>query len=148
MLVAISITALAGPALLSMFAMSDTLLYPNGSTTMQFVLLIMTGDAVDHVDCQFNIVGHVCLTGVFVPQDIGLLFVDESEAHSTVGYPLLNPKEKIWVRFTGGHFDVVAAVDRVFQLWDPFNQDPVEWIPMKEVDPLYGTLCDLTSDEQ
>jgi hypothetical protein len=140
LLLAISFVCIAGPAKLSGLSINEPMLYPDGRTTVQFVLLLITGNVADSASDDLKVVGSSLYTGVLVRQDIGYLIQDEQEAHDHVGEPLAKPKELIWVRFLGGHFDAIAHAQDGFRLFDPFDQTPAEWIWIKPINAIYDRL--------
>jgi hypothetical protein len=140
LLLAISLICLAGPAKLSSLSLNEPMLSQDGKTAVQFVLLLITGNVADSASDDLKVVGSVLYTGVLVKQEIGYLIQDEAEAHDVVGEPLAKPKELIWVRFLGGHFDAVQFVEGGFRAFDPYDQTFEESILIKPINPIYDRL--------
>ena len=110
----VSLAYIAGPALLSSYAFQEGFIANNGQTSIQLVLLMLTGLPADSVSDVHTVQGGMLISGVLLPQDIGLLVVDEEESLSKVGYPLLSPQEKIWIIYYGGHFTTIAILNDCF----------------------------------
>jgi hypothetical protein len=140
LLLALSFVCLAGPSKLSSLSLNEPMLEADGKTTVQFVLLMITGNMADSASADIRVVASTLYLGVLVRQEIGYLIQDEEEAHDIVGDALGKPKELIWVRFLGGHFDVIVYTEDEFRLFDPFDQTPVEWILIKPMNPIYDRL--------
>jgi hypothetical protein len=125
-----------------MFALSDGLIHETGWTSVQFVLLMITGDAADSVSDTFAIPGSVIITGVIVPQEIGMVYQNEEDSEDKVGEYLLCPDANIWVRFTGGHFDAIVEHQGEFLVYDPFLHNEDECRVMNHVDAVHAKLSD------
>jgi hypothetical protein len=121
------------------------MVYSDGKTTVPFVLLLITGNVADSASDDVKVVGSALYAGVLMPQHIGCLIQDEDEVHDAVGSPVANPRERIWVRFLGGHFDVIEFCENQLRLFDPFDHSPVEWIPIKSINPIYDRPIEAVS---
>lgn len=127
LLLTISFVVLTGPSLLISYAFPEPFIDLKGYTTMQFVLLLTTGLITDSLNSEFCVHGAVLVTGVVLDQDIGMLLVDEEGADQKVGYPLLNPNEKVWIIYYGGHFTSVIYIDGEFREFNTTDHDPIEY---------------------
>ncbi|OHT04458.1 hypothetical protein TRFO_06364 [Tritrichomonas foetus] len=143
LILTVSFVYIAGPALLSSYAFGDSLIDDNGQTTIQFVLLMITGTIADSPNQNYSVHGQMLITGVLVEQDIGLILVDENESDHTVGYPLLSPKYKIWIVYYGGHFTTIMFEDGQFFEYNNLNHMNEEYKLCTEQHILFSTLLDL-----
>jgi len=119
LLLAISYVFVAGPALLSTIAAPEPAIARDGHTSLEFVLLLITGTMVDSQVGEYRVVGSTMRTGVVRQQDIGFL---DGTNQTRSGEALASPTKRIWVLFTGSHFSVVEQEgDREKGWsWDPY----------------------------
>jgi hypothetical protein len=143
LLLAISFIFVAGPKLISTQGMPEQAIAQNGDTTVAFVLLLITGEAVDCAAGNTRIVGGKVLVGVLSQQEIGYLQVDREASDYTVGRPLSKPTGKVWVQWTGGHFSVVQAARGGLLEYDPFLMNNQEAREVNQTHPAWSELIEL-----
>lgn len=143
LLLLVSITYISGPSLLNSFAFKEPFISNNGQTSIQFVLLLLTGMAVDSLNDCHSVQGGIFFSGVLTEQEIGFIIVDEIEAYSKVGFPFLAPKEKIWIVYYGGHFTTITYTNKQFREYNNIDQTLNEFTVCTNKHVLYGSLTSL-----
>ena len=143
LLLLISIAYISGPSLLNSFAFRDSFISNNGQTSINFVLLMLTGMPVDSLSDFHSVQGGIFFSGVLTEQEIGFIIVDEDESYSKVGFPFLAPKEKIWIIYYGGHFTTIAYINNQFQEYNNIDKSPNEFTICSNKHILYGSLTNL-----
>lgn len=142
-LLMVSFVFLAGPQLLNTFAFPEPFITQDYNTDIRFVLLLITGKAVDVPIDDFMIVGGILHTGVTEPQEIGFLKTDDSSDLEKVGQHLRHPEYKTWVIFTGGHFYVISKEQNTFYQYDSLDRRSDVYQVLRSTHPLYEELQSL-----
>lgn len=142
-LILISFAYICGPSLLNSFAFKDPLISDNGQTSIQLVLLLLTGMAADSLNDFHTVQGGIFFSGILVEQDIGFIIVNEDDSDSRVGFPLLAPKEKIWIIYYGGHFTTIAYIKNEFREYNNIDHSLNEYTVCTKKHILYNSLISL-----
>ncbi|OHT05600.1 hypothetical protein TRFO_26609 [Tritrichomonas foetus] len=105
-----SIVILLGPVWLDSYAFSDLFII-NGQTSLNFVLLLLTGDVLDSFHDGNIITNGVVFKGALSEQEIGFVSISDSQAYQNIGNYFSHPLQSVWIGYYGGHFTTIVKTD-------------------------------------
>lgn len=141
--IALSFAYSAGPQKLSSFAIHEPLIDSGAYTSMNFVLLLITGEQIDDVCDEYRICSGSLRAGVRKQATIGLIQLHESSNGNLVptGRNITYPLYHNWVVFDGSHFFSLVLEEGRMLIYDPFmHSEDVDCIEVTPDHYMYGKL--------
>ena len=118
-----SIAMLLGPVWFRQYAMHDPFILEDDNTNITFVLLCLSGEALDNFHDGTAIAGGLVIKGALKKQKFGILSNNSQNRFQKVGTFFKNPENPIWVLYYGMHFTALTLVNDTFLEFDPLSSD-------------------------
>ena len=136
-----SIAMLIGPVWFRQYAIHDRFILDDNNTNLTFVLLCLSGEALDSFQDGTVIAGGLAIKGALQTQKFGILATHSHNQFQKVGSYFRNPKVPIWVLYYGMHFTAMTLVGDNYIEFDPLSNDL--WKIVEKGHPFYSIVTDV-----
>ena len=141
-----SIAMLLGPVWFRQYAIHDRFILEDNNTNITFVLLCLSGEAIDNFHDGTAIAGGLVIKGALKKQKFGILSNNSQNKYQKVGSFFRNPENPIWVLYYGMHFTVLTLENNIFLEFDPLSHDL--WKIVDKGHPFYNVVKPYLNTEQ